>query len=61
MPFSKSALVLKIDKFYDSLSVPIAVEITKKVNIEDLEKKITKLTDNFRENLVKVIKEHYDN
>ncbi len=61
VPFSKSALMLKLEKFYGTLLVAKPVEITKQVDVKELEKKITKLTDSFRKNLVKVIKEHYDN
>jgi len=58
MPFSKSALILKVENFYDSLNSSTP-SITK-VNISELEQKITKLTNNFRDDLVKTIKEYYD-
>jgi len=60
MPFSKSALMLKIEKFYDSLFEKEPEESLKKVDIEELENKITKLTDSFRDDLLNVIKEYYD-
>jgi len=60
MPFSKSALMLKVESFYDSLFKKEKEEIVKKVNIKDIEEKIIKLTDNFRKDLISVIKEHYD-
>ena len=58
MPFSKSALILKVEKFYDLLNGSSS-KVTK-VDISELEQKITKLTDNFRDDLVSVIKEYYD-
>ncbi len=61
MPFSKSALMLKVESFYDSLFKKETKESIKKVDIKDIEEKITKLTDNFRDDLVNLIKEHYDN
>ena len=71
LPFSKSALMLKIDKFYASLDSKDSTKKikksnktkkrVKKVQMKELEVKITKLTDNFRDDLVNVIKEYYDN
>ena len=61
MPFSKSALMLKIEKFHTSLFEDEAKEKITEVRIENLEEKITTLTDNFRDDLVNLIKEHYDN
>ena len=60
-PFSKSTLILKIENFYTSLT---KIDTEKKrgtVNGKTLEKSITKLTDNFRDDLVKVIQDYYDN
>lgn len=59
VPFSKSALILKVEKFYDSLQTQN--ETTKRVervDVSELEEKIIKLTDNFRDDLIKVIKEY---
>jgi hypothetical protein len=61
MPFSKSALMLKVGSFYDSLFKEETKESIQKIDIKDIEVKITKLTDNFRDDLVNLIKEHYDN
>ena len=61
IPFSKSALMIKVESFYDSLFKEETKESIKKVDIKDIEVKITKLTDNFRDDLVSLIKEHYDN
>lgn len=61
MPFSRSALMLKIDDFYDSLFKIDSKKSIEKVDTEDIEVKITKLTENFREDLIRTIKEHYDN
>ena len=61
MPFSKSALMLKVENFYGSLFKEEQKESIVKVDIKDIEEKITKLTDNFRDDLVNLIKEHYDN
>ena len=63
IPFSKSSLLLSVEKFYNSLTQENADENTlhvKKVDIKDLEIKITKLTDNFRDDLVSVIKDYYE-
>lgn len=59
LPFSKSALMIKIEKFYDLLQKPKTN--LKKVDSCELDEKIAKLVDSFRDDLVKVIKEHYDN
>ena len=61
MPFSKSNLMLKIEKFYDSLFKKENSNKVEKIDIKELEDKISKLTDNFRNDLVNVIKEYYDN
>ena len=61
MPFSKSALMLKVEKFYDTLNSSKEVEKTVKIDVKDIEEKITKLTDDFRKNLISTIREHYDN
>jgi hypothetical protein len=53
--------MLKVESFYDSLFKKETKESIKKVDIKDIEEKITKLTDNFRDDLVNLIKEHYDN
>ena len=60
IPFTKSALMLKIEKFYNSLGEKKEDQVVKKVSIDELEKKITKLTDSFREDLLSVIKEYYE-
>lgn len=61
MPFSKSALMLKIEKFHESLLKKEPTKNVKKVCVEELEEKITTLTDSFRNDLINIIKEHYDN
>lgn len=61
MPFSKSALMLKLEKFYDSLSEEKPQVSSEKNKPDRLEEKITTLTDNFRDDLIQLIKEHYDN
>lgn len=60
-PFSKSTLMLKVENFYDALHEQKDKKIDLNIDINELEDKITKLTDNFREDLVSVIKEYYDN
>jgi predicted ribosome quality control (RQC) complex YloA/Tae2 family protein len=60
LPFSKSTLMLKIEKFYDSKFKKEPKVKTKKVDTKKLEKEITKLTDNFRNDLVSIIKEYYE-
>jgi len=64
LPFSKSALMLKIEKFYDSFSKETKEKVdntVKKVDMKELEEKILKLTNSFRDDLVKTIKDYYDN
>lgn len=64
IPFSKSSLILSIEKFYNTINQENSetkVTSFKKVNIKDLEEKIIDLTDNFRNDLVNVIKEYYEN
>ncbi len=63
MPFSKSTLMLKVDKFYNSLYKEEKEDnlASNKANSKELEKKITKLTDTFRDDLLNVIREYYDN
>ena len=58
MPFSKSALMLKVESFYDSLFKEETKESIIKVDIEE---KITSLTENFRKDLINTIRDHYDN
>jgi len=63
VPFSKSSLILSIEKFYNNISKKnsqIKTTNVQKVDIKDLEEKITNLTDNFRNDLVNVIKEYYE-
>lgn len=63
IPFSKSALLLALEKFYESFffkKEEEKVDIVKKIDFVELEEKIGKLTDNFRNDLVKVIKEYYE-
>lgn len=63
IPFSKSSLILTIDKFYTSLTQgesPKNLEIVKKVDIDELEGKITDLTDNFRKELINIIREYHE-
>jgi len=64
LPFSKTNLILKIEKFYDFLFEKESKEKFLKeikVSTKDLKEKITKLTDTFRDDLLKTISEHYDN
>jgi len=58
IPFSKSALMLKVESFYDSLFKEEIKESIKKVDIEE---KITSLTESFRKDLINTIRDHYDN
>jgi hypothetical protein len=60
MPFSKSSLMLKIESFHGLLFEKEVEEKIEKVDIDKLEEKIVKLTDSFRDDLIKTIKEHYD-
>ena len=64
IPFSKSSLLLQIEKFHETLTKMNEEEQSlhvNKVDLKDLEQKITKLTDDFRDNLVHVIKDYYEN
>jgi len=64
IPFSKSSLILSIENFYNTTlkrDVKVDKKIVKEVDIDKIEKKITELTNNFRDDLVKVIKNYYDN
>jgi hypothetical protein len=63
IPFSKSSLILTIEKFYSSLinaDVAKNPEITKKIDVKQLEDKISDLTDNFRKELISIIKEYHE-
>lgn len=61
IPFSKSALLLALDKFFESLHVEDKeVRKIQKIDIKELEEKIENLTDNFRKDLIKTIKEYYE-
>jgi hypothetical protein len=63
IPFSKSALLLSLEKFYDSIFIDKnekKVAMAKQVNFLELEEKINQLTDDFRNNLVNTIKEYYE-
>ncbi len=62
IPFSSSSLFLKIEKFYrtihklhDEDESPI-----KEIDMEKLESKITQLTEDFRKNLIGVLKDFYE-
>jgi len=63
MPFSRSTLMLKLENFYDNLYKNTSTDKSQNNEIknQELEKKITKLTDTFRDDLLNVIKEYYDN
>jgi hypothetical protein len=63
IPFSKSSLILSLEKFYNSLTEansPQNLEVVKKVDIDELEGKITDLTDNFRKELINIIREYHE-
>jgi hypothetical protein len=63
IPFSKSSLILSIENFYNTIfkkDLIVEEKVVKEVNIDKIEKKITELTNNFRDDLVKVIKDYYD-
>lgn len=62
IPFTSSALFLKIEKFYRTLhktheTIPLK---TKEIDMKKLEEQIHVLTDNFRKNLISVLKEFYE-
>ncbi len=61
IPFSKSSLIIELDKFYNNLNSEKAsngkiLEDEK----QDIEKKIDFLTKKFRDDLIKVISEYYE-
>ena len=60
LPFSKSSLMLKVENFYDSLLEAEQNNNIVKSDTKEIEEKITKLTDNFRDDLINLIKEHYE-
>jgi hypothetical protein len=57
IPFSKSTLLLNLEKFYENL---YNNKKTKKIDTKELEEKIEVLTNDFRKNLIKTIKEYYE-
>jgi len=58
IPFSKSALLISLEEFYENLKPK---ECKKKSNdFLELERKISMLIENFKEELIQVIKEHYE-
>ena len=59
IPFSKSTLMLKVENFYDSLFKKEQRDSAVKVDTKEIEEKITKLIDNFRDDLIDLIKEYY--
>lgn len=60
IPFSRSALMISIERFYDSLSPKKPQkESRKKTKAKEFEKKIERLTDNFRNELIDTIKKYY--
>jgi len=64
VPFLKSSLILSLEKFHKEFILKeVSVEIDKplkKINIKNLEEKISNLTDTFRDDLIGVIKEYYE-
>lgn len=63
IPFSKSSLLLSLEKFYDlnftsSNTKEDTIQATK--DFSNLEENISKLTDDFRSDLINLIKEHYE-
>jgi len=63
LPFASSNLLLALEKFYHSLHVKENSElkmVSKEINLQELEEKITRLTNEFRNNLITVIKEYYE-
>ncbi|WP_024955147.1 hypothetical protein [Sulfurospirillum arcachonense] len=63
IPFSKSSLIMAIEKFYSTMNeqnIEKNVNMVKKIDINELEEKITKLTNNFRDDLVNIIKDYYE-
>ncbi len=61
MPFSKSALLIKIEEFYNKIDKTNKTENTTTTkNFDFLEAKIESITDNFKKELIKTIKEYYE-
>jgi hypothetical protein len=62
IPFTSSSLFLKIEKFYRTIHKAHESEEApaKEIDIEKLENKINKLTDEFRNSLIGVIKDFYE-
>ncbi|MDD3324276.1 MAG: hypothetical protein PHN38_04035 [Sulfurospirillaceae bacterium] len=64
LPFSKSALILGLEKFYRQRILKksdMPSESLHIINEEILEDKINLLTENFRQELIKTIKEYCEN
>lgn len=60
LPFTKSALILSIEKFYaQNILDAKKPKSEKSIDLDSLEKEITKLTDTFRQDLIAVIKERF--
>ncbi|MDD3343038.1 MAG: hypothetical protein PHR87_05620 [Sulfurospirillaceae bacterium] len=58
IPFSKSSLMIELDKFWQRLNaLPTSENYTLHPNIL-LEEKITELTENFRKDLIKTIRDY---
>jgi hypothetical protein len=62
VPFSKSSLLMELQKFYSKKYPEKKSQDTnaKKDNLWKLERKIDKLTLQFRENLIKTIRDFYE-
>ena len=62
LPFLKSTLIIKLEEFYKKLENNNQKEnqVLKKKNFDSLEIKIEHLTKQFREELIKTIKEYYE-
>jgi len=61
IPFSKSSLVIELDKFYNNLnSEKVSKEKILEDEKQDIKKKIDFLTKKFRDDLIEVISEYYE-
>jgi len=63
VPFLQSSLIISLDKFYKKFVLKEDVETKntlKKIDIKNLEDKIENLTTTFKDDLIQIIREHYE-
>ncbi len=60
IPFTKSQLILEVKAFYKNLYKDDIFDGKKAKDFKSLERKIERLCENFKKDLIKIVREHYE-